>query len=141
MNSKNSHSVLTFVSRTVPKLHEYDIFENCWFLSMTTATKSNHFKQRRQTPVRSFVRSYERGHTRPTVAMRTESASAAAATATATTSRGMGGSSGVDLPSILRALKQTQSGGAERDGEAFATRLREALPALMENYFNPINGA
>jgi len=53
----------------------------------------------------------------------------------------MGGSSGVDLPSILRALKQTQSGGAERDGEAFATRLREALPALMENYFNPINGA
>lgn len=89
---------------------------------------------------RRFVRSYvdERGHTRPTVAMRTESASA---TATATTSRGMGGSSGVDLPSILRALKQTQSGGAERDGEAFATRLREALPALMENYFNPINGA
>jgi len=53
---KNSHSVLTFVSRMVPKLHEYDIFENCWFLSMTNATKSNHFKQRRQTPVRSFVR-------------------------------------------------------------------------------------
>ena len=66
MNSKNSHSVLTFVSRTVPKLHEYDIFENCWFLSVTNDTKSNHFKQRRQTPVRSFVRSFVRTRSHPT---------------------------------------------------------------------------